>query len=207
MITATLTRPTSISPTTTTETKVALMEKIDVGLVPVPRESKVTMHAITKRPKRKRTGVTSPPPVHRTSSTSDPPEPALGEITRTSGNSNDVSTPQDETLDITPRSPTQADSHEDRSEVSADSVVSANSNSARGADASGGSVSTSRVSGGGADEREITATVELQKGGCLPGDLLPVKIHVEHNRRVKSMHGIIVTFYRQGRVDYAPALS
>jgi arrestin-related trafficking adapter 9 len=207
MITATLTRPTSISPTTSTETKVALIEKIDVGLVPIPRESKVTMHAITKRPKRKRTGVASPPPVHRTASTSDPPEPVLEELTRASGNSNDISANLDEPLDSIPRSPLQTDSHENQSERSAESVVSVNSNSARGADASGGSCSTSRVSGCGADEREITATVELQKGGCLPGDLLPVKIHVEHNRRVKSMHGIIVTFYRQGRVDYAPPLS
>lgn len=94
-----------------------------------------------------------------------------------------------------------------QSEISGESAASNNSVSfsVRGADASGESTSGSKHSGH--DEREITATVELLKGGCLPGDLIPVRIKVEHNRYMKSLHGIIVTLYRQGRVDYAPPIS
>ncbi|KAJ3563134.1 hypothetical protein NPX13_g8306 [Xylaria arbuscula] len=94
-----------------------------------------------------------------------------------------------------------------QSEISGDSVASNNSASysVRGADASGDSTSGSKHSGH--DDREITATVELLKGGCVPGDLVPVKIRVEHNRYMKSLNGIIVTLYRQGRVDCAPPIS
>lgn len=51
------------------------------------------------------------------------------------------------------------------------------------------------------DAKTITATIELLKGGCLPGDIIPLRITVQHIKRVKSMHGVIVTLYRQGRID------
>lgn len=207
MIKATLTRPTSIAPTTSVERKISLVEKVDVGLVPLPRERKVTMQAMHKRQKRKKTAATNSTPTRSTSDLHDPASDL--DSTRALENSNDGSIivdessrprPDDHQL---PRSPIHSDI---QSEISGGSVVSHNSNSVRGADGSGGS-SGSKVSASAAEDREITATVELLKGGCMPGDLLPVKITVDHNRRMKSMHGIIVTFYRQGRVDYAPPAS
>ncbi|KAI0447463.1 hypothetical protein F4803DRAFT_499858 [Xylaria telfairii] len=107
-------------------------------------------------------------------------------------------------VDDLPRNPVPAD---EQSEISGESIPSnqSASYSVRGADISGESNAGSKHSGH--DEREITATVELLKGGCLPGDLIPVRIRVEHNRYMKSLHGIIVTLYRQGRVDYAPPIS
>jgi hypothetical protein len=57
------------------------------------------------------------------------------------------------------------------------------------------------------EDRTITATVELLKGGCLPGDTVSVKISVQHIKRIKSMHGVIVTLFRQGRIDTSPPLS
>jgi hypothetical protein len=70
--------------------------------------------------------------------------------------------------------------------------------------------SPTAVSGGKAisavKERTITATVELQKGGCLPGDTVPIKISVQHIKRIKSLHGVIVTLYRLGRIDSSPWL-
>jgi hypothetical protein len=57
------------------------------------------------------------------------------------------------------------------------------------------------------EENTITATIELLKSGCLPGDNLPLKISIKHTKPIKSMHGIIVTLYRQGRIDSAPPLS
>ncbi|KAI0148094.1 hypothetical protein F4776DRAFT_298641 [Hypoxylon sp. NC0597] len=217
MITATLTRPTSIAPTSSCETKVALVEKVDIGVLDPPRERKVCMQTLRRRPKRKKKQA---PPVpsaaKRGSLSTEAQEPASDlDSTRVNENSNGSTVSLGEVAAVgtnrsnLPQSPLRADliPGDLQSEISGESALSNNSgsNSVRGADASAESIAASRVSG--SDEREITATAELLKGGCLPGDILPVKIKVEHNRRMKSMHGIIVTLYRQGRVDYSPPIS
>ncbi len=216
MVTATLTRPTSIAPTISCEAKVSLVEKVDIGLLIPPREQKVTMQTMRRRGKRKKTSTsTKTAPLVRVSSApvelSEPatdrdPTTANESVNRGQPNPDEATTAitattSDHGTVIVSRSPIPSDI---QSEFSGESTISNNSgsNSGRGAEGSGESVAGSRKSG--TDDREITATVELLKGGCLPGDLLPVKIRIEHNRRMKSLHGIIVTFYRQGRVDYAP---
>ena len=50
----------------------------------------------------------------------------------------------------------------------------------------------------------ITASVQLLQGGCLPGDMISIKISIRHIKAVKSMHGVIVTLYRKARVDPHP---
>jgi hypothetical protein len=55
-------------------------------------------------------------------------------------------------------------------------------------------------------EKTITATAELQRSGGLPGDTIPIKVTINHNRQVRSPHGIIITLYRQGRIDMHPAI-
>ena len=52
----------------------------------------------------------------------------------------------------------------------------------------------------------ITAMIEPSCAGCLPGDILPLKISVDHIKPIKAMQGIIVTLYRQGRVDTSPTI-
>ena len=214
MVTATLTRPTSISPTVTCEAKVSLMERLDIGLLIPPREQKVTMQTMRKRPKRKKTNMSAksaplvkvssaPPEVPDSSPDRDHPRTnTTDSVHLVHGAIPDEATTAEQGAATISRSPIASDI---QSEFSGDSAISNNSGSmsGRGADGSGESVAGSRKSKTD-DHREITATVELLKGGCLPGDHLPVKIRIEHNRRLKSMHGIIVTFYRQGRVDYAP---
>lgn len=64
-----------------------------------------------------------------------------------------------------------------------------------------------RVKSSSFAENTITATIELLKAGCLPGDNLPLKISIKHTKVIKSLHGIIITLYRQGRIDSAPPLS
>lgn len=210
MVTATLTRPTSIAPTISCEAKVSLVEKLDIGVLIPPREQKVTMQTMRRRAKRKKAiakSTKSAPLVKVSSVPAEPSESTSGSSTRANeGASRGRAHPDDATVAesstvVMPRSPIPSDI---QSEFSGDSAASNNSgsNSGRGAEGSGESLAGSKQSS--ADDREITATVELLKGGCLPGDLLPVKIRIEHNRRMKSMHGIIVTLYRQGRVDYAP---
>ena len=56
-------------------------------------------------------------------------------------------------------------------------------------------------------DKTITATIELLKLGCLAGDNLPLKISIKHTKAIKSLHGVIITLYRQGRIDSAPPLS
>ncbi|KAI1210037.1 uncharacterized protein F4807DRAFT_425451 [Annulohypoxylon truncatum] len=217
MITATLTRPTSIAATSSCETKVALVEKVDIGLLVPPRERKVCMQTLRRRPKKKKKPVPTVVSTVKHGSLSAEIQEAASDLdsTRVNENSNGSSASLGEIAAVgpsgshLPRSPLRSDliPGDLQSEISGESALSNNSgtNSVRGADASGESVAASRVSG--SDEREINATVELLKGGCLPGDILPVKIRVEHNRRMKSMHGVIVTLYRQGRVDYSPPIS
>ena len=53
-------------------------------------------------------------------------------------------------------------------------------------------------------QKVITAYVEMLQGGCLAGDLIPLRIRVKHIRHVRSMHGVIVTLYRKARIDPHP---
>lgn len=54
-------------------------------------------------------------------------------------------------------------------------------------------------------DRTITATTEISRGGALPGETLQVKVSVDHTKPIRSPQGIIVTLYRQGRIDAYPA--
>ena len=52
----------------------------------------------------------------------------------------------------------------------------------------------------------ISAKIEVLQGACLAGDSFPVRVSIKHNKAVKSMQGIIITLYRQGRIDTHPAI-
>lgn len=54
--------------------------------------------------------------------------------------------------------------------------------------------------------QDISASIESLRGGCLPGDTLPIQVFVSHIRAVKSLQGIIITLYRLARVDTHPAI-
>ncbi|KAJ9139119.1 pH-response regulator protein palF/RIM8 [Pleurostoma richardsiae] len=199
MITATLTRPTSISPTTSCERKVELVEQVDIGPLAAPRPRTIYLEPISKRSKKKRPAAPSEK-ANSSSTTSEVAEPASDlDSTRAVETSTEGSIAAGDAAEdahTNPRSP-----HSDiRSEISGDSVVS-------GSTGPVGALSTIQGPGGktpAPEDRTITATIELLKGGCLPGDTIPVRISVQHIKRIKSMHGVIVTLYRQGRVDSAP---
>ena len=53
---------------------------------------------------------------------------------------------------------------------------------------------------------DISTSIELLRGGCLPGDTIPLHVFVSHNKAVKSLQGIIITLYRLARVDTHPAI-
>ena len=107
-----------------------------------------------------------------------------------------------------PQSPTAGDV---QSETSGESVVSSSTGlsfrlrnvppSTSTRDSRGGLSNSSLAS------KTISATIELLKAGCLPGDNIPLRVSIQHTKFIKSMHGIIITLYRQGRIDSAPPLS
>jgi hypothetical protein len=55
-------------------------------------------------------------------------------------------------------------------------------------------------------DKTITAKAELLRAGVLPGDTLPVTVTINHCKQVRSAHGIVITLYRQGRIDLHPAI-
>lgn len=70
-----------------------------------------------------------------------------------------------------------------------------------------GSTLTSAAKQQAVDDKTITTTVELLKGGCLPGDIVSIRVTVQHIKRVKSMTGVIATLFRQGKIDTNPPAS
>lgn len=212
MITATLTRPTSISPITSCERKVYLVEKIDIGSLAPPRARTIYLEPIPKRARKKKTAAV----VEQVGSATPEPaaEPASDiDSTRAQDNSSSALAGEENSPDAAanPRSPIHSDI---RSEISGDSAVSTSTSTGPSGSAershkrdSGSQITGGRKSSSGVGDRTITATIELLKGGCLPGDMVSVKISVQHIKRIKSMHGVIVTLYRQGRIDSSPPIS
>ncbi|KAK4043003.1 hypothetical protein C8A01DRAFT_32948 [Parachaetomium inaequale] len=213
MITATLTRPTSIGtktpPKSSCERKVYLVEKLDIGSLAPPRPRTIYLEPISKRPKRKKQPVVVS--VEKDAVPVDTIAPASDlDWTRANGNSTEGSLSvigedlEQEPTGNNPRSP-----QSDVRSVSSESAVSHSTGQSKAGDANPGGPIPASLCGKKAPvvkERTITATVELPKGGCLRGDMVPIKISVQHIRRIKSMHGVIVTLYRLGRIDSSPPL-
>ncbi|KAJ0107849.1 hypothetical protein J7T55_007061 [Diaporthe amygdali] len=214
-IVATLTRPTSINATTSCDRKIELVEQVDVGVLPAPRPRTIYLQPISKKSKKKR-------PAGSTVSERGTAIAAEGagesssdfDSTRaveTSTEGSLVADDANQDAHQNPRSPVNSDL---RSEVSGDSAVSGStglSSRERADPNQPGSLGT--VQAGVAKrsvsskDKTITTTIELMKSGCLPGDTISVKVDVQHTKRIKSLYGVIVTLYRQGRVDSAPPVA
>lgn len=51
------------------------------------------------------------------------------------------------------------------------------------------------------DQQTITATFTLQRAGFLPGQTIPIQCWVQHVRPITSARGLVVTLYRESRLD------
>lgn len=199
MLTSTLTRPTTISPTTSCDVKVALRDSIDIAPIAEPKPRVISLEPISRRTRR------SPRARPATSNTdSVPPTPSASEAPRLaplresqSGTSEEIASP---------RSPSP-------SETSFASQLS--SSGASGTEYGIRSVNTVTDAGvfiaangtrATVKGKIITATIDVLKGGFLSGDQIPIRVTVNHNKHVRSLKGIIITLYRQARVDMHPAL-
>ncbi|KAI9671524.1 MAG: ph-response sensor protein [Caeruleum heppii] len=194
---STLTRPTTITPTSKCDRKLQFVETIDVGPLQQPKLRKISLEPVRRTSKSKSTKKKGGPgpkedPTTNTGTTSRPGTP-------------DTPASVSGTTDAGP-------------EPSSSSVVTEPSQTSAGS-SSGGSVplghsQPSSASGKRSDGRDkvkryaskkpITAAIELQRSGCLRGDAIPIDISVSHTKAIKSINGIIVTLYRQCRIDPHP---
>ncbi|KAL4781381.1 pH-response regulator protein palF/RIM8 [Aspergillus varians] len=186
MLTSTLTKPTTINPTISCRRRINVLENIDIAAFPAPKARVVTLEPVSKRSKSK--GKTKQASCNAPESGSLEPS-ANGETTA----------PENRP----PLSPAP-------SNVSSSSRLSNSSQSFRivtdpGSTASSGiRNSEGRSVTPSASDKIITAKAEVLRAGVLPGDTLPIKITINHSKQVRSAHGIIITLYRQGRIDLHP---
>ena len=197
MITATVTKPTTISPTVSCDRKVYFVERIDISPLYPPKSRTITLEALSRRKVAKDQARKLVDPSDRKSrktdsaSRSDPPRDS---------NSTAPSTHHDSDPAMSP-SPSQMSFESARSSSNRHSQL----------DSSSQSQSTStrtkpNDSKGSIAVKNITTQIESCVGGCLRGDSIPVRVNVNHVKHIKSMNGIIVTLYRQARVDMHPAI-
>lgn len=196
MLTSTLTRPTTISPTTSCDTKVFLMDIVDVAPVPEPKSRVISLEPISRRSRNKASSRKQPNPTPKaaqpgTEGTEPTPNGRVSEL-------NSVAEESD-----SPGSPAPSD-------VSFESQFS--SGNASGTEYGIRSINTTVDNGSKSGvrttvrDKTITATIDVLKGGFLRGDQIPIKVSVHHTKHVRSLKGIIITLYRQARVDMHPAL-
>ncbi|KAL4922353.1 pH-response regulator protein palF/RIM8 [Aspergillus aurantiobrunneus] len=187
MLTSTLTKPTTINPTVSCRRRINLLENIDIAAFPAPKARVVTLEPISRRSKSK--GKTKPtgPDTHEAGSL----EPSANGGTAAP--------------EHPPHSPAP-------SNVSSSSRLSNSSQSFQIVTDPGSTVSSgvrnseARSVTPSVSDKTITAKAEVLRAGVLPGDTLPIKITINHSKQVRSAHGIIITFYRQGRIDLHPAI-
>lgn len=207
MVTATLTRPVSMAATMTCERKVMLAERIDVGLLPPPPPRTIFLEPISKRTKRKKSSMAldkgslaTPEPVDVV------PEPDTREPYPTPTATEDASAREYPISDQQSERRGAAASSDVQSEISGESGRSISTAMSRSDTAQLTQIGSTGLTTAqqAVNDKTITASIELLRGGCLPGDAVSVRVTVQHIKQVKSMTGVIVTLFRQGRIDSSP---
>ena len=198
MITATVTRPTTISPTMSCDRKIYFVERIDISPLYPPKSRTITLEPVSRRKVAK-------DQARKLVDSNDRKSRKTDSASRSDPQRNSESTaPSARTESEPPMSPSP-------SHVSFESAVSGSVGHSQ-LDSSSQSQSTStnntrpNDSKGSIAVKNITTEVESCVGGCLRGDSIPIKVSVNHVKHIKSMNGVIVTLFRQARVDMHPAI-
>lgn len=179
-----------MNPTLTCRRRINLLENIDIAPFPPPKPRVVTLEPVSKRSKSKAKA-----------------KSALAELTGPDTLSvdtpvNGTATSVDSRPSLSP-SPSNVSSSSRPSNSSQSFQVTSDPNSStstRGRNSEGRSANVS------VSDKTITAKAEVLRAGVLPGDTLPIRVTINHCKQVRSAHGIIVTLYRQGRIDLHPAI-
>lgn len=196
MITATVTRPTTISPTLSCNRKIYFVERIDISPLIPPKSRTITLEAVSRRKVAKDHAKKLVDPADRKSRKTD--SASRSSPQRTSNSTAPSTTTESEP----PMSPSP-------SHMSFESAVSGSNAQSQHSSSQSQSTSTNtrpNDSKSSFTVKNITTEVESCVGGCLRGDSIPIKVSVNHVKHIKSMNGVIVTLYRQARVDMHPAI-
>lgn len=185
MLTSTLTKPTAILPTVQCHCKVKVVESIDIARLQVPKPRTVSLEAVSINPNSKRPAKSA----EKEASTASHGEERTPDATA------------QPSLDDPPQSPAP-------SEISSTSATTSSTMSwqLRSTSSSARNVNTDDRRSSTNIAHGVSASIELLRGGCLPGDMLPLHIFVSHMKAIKSLQGIIITLYRLARVDTHPAI-
>lgn len=194
-LTATVTRPVTISPTVSRSTRVKFRDQIDIEPMFNPKSRVITLEPISKRGKVK---VVKPP-----SSTSAQNISPASHLTRNNTQNSNASRSTN-SVGNPPLSPapsedtvqTNATSTSAQSFQVTDAELPFRKHSPQTSDARSNATSSS--------SQTITATTELPRHGALPGETIPIRVSVNHSRNVRGM--VIATLYRQARVDMHPPI-
>ncbi|KAI1005594.1 pH-response regulator protein palF/RIM8 [Podosphaera aphanis] len=211
LITSTLTRPTPINATKTCECKVSLVETVDVGCILPPKPQIISLTPVSRGMKRKRYNQKLRETQISGRIKTTPESPHLGET--------DSILPDDSTSVCS--SVDDKSGHKSTDEGSENQSIASANNSSRNKDYSCleessrthlpclvSLIAESQLCRRSMkDQKKVTATIELLKSGCLPGDNLQLKITIKHTKPIRSMNGVIITLYRQGKIDSAPPIS
>src|SRR6201994_2240786 len=224
MITCTLTRPSRasiINPITSCQRRLTFVDDIDIAYLAPPKPRTITLSPLPRRTK------TRSKKSNANLSGSQPTQPvqAVQQIQPPMRDVQAVSSPLDlerprnqPVVDLgvaqadpePPRSPgpseTSFESGPSSGETpSAVESISQVSQSARTNDSS--SRLKTQFSTPIIDHlKPITTIITLGRAGYLRGDTVDVHVLIDHTKQIKSLHGVIVTLYRQARVDYYPSL-
>ncbi|KAF6235768.1 hypothetical protein HO173_005963 [Letharia columbiana] len=193
LLTSTVTRPTTIAPTFSQHRKLGFLEAVDISLIPKPKAEMVSMDVGYKRGKSKAGKKKKKKARSREREDSDP-------ASSVSGKHNEHS--DSHQIDYEPpRSPVPSE------------FSSAATTDSRSSNMTGSVTPPIHTVIESAEDTilnpsptTLSAKIEVLQGGCLAGDSFPVRISIKHNTAVKSMQGIIITLYRQGRIDTHPAI-
>ncbi|KAE8145410.1 hypothetical protein BDV25DRAFT_71433 [Aspergillus avenaceus] len=191
MLTSTLTKPTTINPTVSCRRRLNLLENIDIAPFPAPKARVVTLEPVSRRTKSKSKGK-SP------GSDTGPDSTSLD----ASVNGASDPRPSDSRPPLSP-APSNVSSSSRLSSSSQSFQIASDPSSSAG---TGLRNSEARSITPSLGDKTITAKTEVLRAGVLPGDTLPIKVSINHCKQVRSAHGIIITLYRQGRIDLHPSI-
>lgn len=187
-----MTRPTTIAPASTQHRKLCFVEAVDISLIPNPKAELVSMDVGYKKVELK-AGKKKKRVRSRERENSDRASSVSGKHCENSDNH-------------------QVDYEPPRSPVPSEISSAATTNSTSSHVTSSVTPPIRTVIEGAEDAivktspNAISAKIEVLQGGCLAGDSFPVRVSIKHSTVVKSMQGIIITLYRQGRIDTHPAI-
>lgn len=194
MVSATVTRPAAINPTTSKIYKVKFEDRIDIESMYTPKSRAIYLVPVTRRGKVKS--------LKQSSSVVNTQDGGSQRLSRQNTDTSVTtrSTPPGQKPPLSPApSEETVETRESASTRSFHMVEQAPSSQRKKSDNSEPRSSTTSTS-----VHTISATTEITRHGALPGDTVPVRVKVEHTKASRGI--IIATLYRQGRIDMLPAL-